>query len=367
MILLGLVTGVTVTSCLSDDEAYNAGFVFSNPTSPYTYLYANNTSDSLIMQCLGPWQITTSTPDASWCKIEKMSGRGNAIYSLQVDFEQNNTGNSRNAQFMIRDTDHPDKAYSSWVYIQYATRGDGSLGNAALVRSIQSSDGYVATIEYDEKARPVKYVLTNSENPLAAEQMTLSYDEYDNVLTVVRNGNELKGSMDDGYQTQRLEGANDTIGYYSQYYNNGMPVSANYAFNFVGTSNSRGKQAFSYLLNGQSLSPDSLHNTDSLKYVRQWRGEEDRYTEMLKMEYSKLDNRCQSVDVNQLLLGFAECHSMQLLSLFRYTRSTSIVARALSAKGNIEVATELNADKSVHRMVVSDRRNGTEVTYQFTY
>ena len=25
MILLGLVTGVTVTSCLSDDEAYTAG------------------------------------------------------------------------------------------------------------------------------------------------------------------------------------------------------------------------------------------------------------------------------------------------------------------------------------------------------
>ena len=98
-----------------------------------------------------------------------------------------------------------------------------------------------------------------------------------------------------------------------------------------------------------------------------WNSDKVEYVEKLKLEYSDMDNRCQSVDPNQLLLGFADCHSMQLLSMFRYTRSTSIIKRALSAEGSIEVTTELNADKSIRQMIVKDARKGTEVTYDFTY
>lgn len=367
--LLGVGMGLSVTSCLNSDDPYRAGFSFIKPTTVRTNFYANNTNDTLIVRCLGPWMISTSTPDASWCQIESMQGKGDAIYSLGVTFEPNMTGRSRLVQFTIRDTDHPDEAYSSWQYLQYATRGDGSLGNAALVKSITSSDGYRADIEYDDKARPIKYARfnLNGDGQPAEDQLTINYNERDGQLTVNMSGYEAKGSMDSGYQTENLLGSNDTIGYRLQYYGNGMPISSNYAFNFVAGSGTRGMRAYSYLLNGQSLAPDSVHNADSLKYRRQWKNSTEVYSEALKLEYSKMDNRCQSVDVNHLLLGFAECHPLQLLSMFRYTRNTNIIARALSKDGSIEVTTELNPDKSVKHMVVKDARKGTEVTYDFTY
>lgn len=61
------------------------------------------------------------------------------------------------------------------------------------------------------------------------------------------------------------------------------------------------------------------------------------------------------------------CDPLQLVALFRYCRSTSIVTRATSTGSVINVATELNGDKSVRRMVVTDGLKGTEVTYDFTY
>lgn len=73
------------------------------------------------------------------------------------------------------------------------------------------------------------------------------------------------------------------------------------------------------------------------------------------------------MDVNQLLLGMSECEPLQLISMFRYCRSTSIVKQATAADGTIDVTTELNADRSVHRMVVKDNRRGIEVAYEFEY
>lgn len=364
-ILLTLVTAGTLTSCLNNEDPYQAGFIFSRPQFGTTGIFANTTGDSLIMQCYGPWEITAKLPGQSWVTIDQMKGKGSAIYSLGVSFEQNTTGAPRVAQFTIRDTDHPDEAYASWSYLQYATRGDGSLGSAPLVRTISSSDGYKATIDYDQKSRPVKYILTN---PLGgvAEQTTMTYSETTSTLIVTRGSTSMSGAMDEGSQADRLVGVSDTVGYYSQYYPNGMSMPYNNAFNLI-SSSPHGLQAFSYLLGGQSLSPDSLHTADSLRYVRQWNEDRVRYVEKLKLEYSSADNRHQSIDPNQLLLGFAECSSLQLLSMFRYTRSTSIVSRAISELGSIDVATELNTDGSVKRMTVSDRRKGTEVVYEFGY
>ena len=249
-----------------------------------------------------------------------------------------------------------------------ATRGDGSLGSAALVRSVESSDGYLATIEYDQKARPVSYTLTGND---VSDRLAVAYDEAAGKMTLTYNGYAMSGDMDNGYQPTHLEGATDTVAYQSQYYPNGMPVSSNYAFNFVSRTTSHGLQAYSYLLgskshpNGQPLGADSLHVADSIRYVHQVNGSAQRQVEMLAPIYSQQDNRCQSVDVNQLLLGFAECHPAQLLSLFRYTRSTSIVAEAKSADGDIRVTTALNSDKSVRTMTVE--RNGQSVTYTFNY
>lgn len=366
VILLTLSMGMALTSCLSNEDPYNAGFYFVKPTNVSTGIYANNTGDSLVMQCLGPWKITAALSDQSWCTIDLMSGKGSAIYSLGVHFTQNTTGAYRLARFTIRDTDHPDEAYCTWQYVQYATRGNGSLGNAPLVKTITSSDGYVASISYDEFGRPVKYALTTPEGGVG-EMMDITYNDNAGVMTVSRGGFTLTGNVGNASQPETLISANDTIGYQVQYYSNGLPVSMTNAFKFVAVSGTRGIQAYSYLLNGQSLAPDSLHLADSLKYKRVWNSDRVEYVEKLKLEYSDMDNRCQSVDPNQLLLGFADCHSMQLLSMFRYTRSTSIIKRALSAEGSIEVTTELNADKSIRQMIVKDARKGTEVTYDFTY
>ena len=74
---------------------------------------------------------------------------------------------------------------------------------------------------------------------------------------------------------------------------------------------------------------------------------------------------CQSVDVNQLIFGFADYNPFALLSLYRYTRSTSIITAAKSNDGNIEVVTQLNSDKSVNTMTV--KRGNKTVTYTFKY
>jgi len=355
------VAGAALCGC-GDEDNFNAGFLFQKPTSSVTAVYANTVSDTVAVQSLGPWQIDGS---ADWCTISQTSGKGSSFNVMQVSFLPNSTGKGRMAQFTIRDTNHPNEAYASWVYFQYATRGDGSLGDAALVKTITSSDGWSVSISYDQQSRPVNY---RSLDPKGREeQVRITYDEAQGRLTVqtAEGSNDISGVMAAGYQAETLTGKNDTIGYGSQYYSNGMPVSANYAFNFESSWQNR-RQVFAYLLNGQSLLPDSLHCADSLRYYRQTSYPLSERLEQLKLEYSQWDNRCQSVDVNQLLLGMDEMHPLQLLSLFRLTRSTSIIRRATSDQGTIVVDTELNADKSVRRMVVTGM-DGKDVTYDFTY
>ena len=85
----------------------------------------------------------------------------------------------------------------------------------------------------------------------------------------------------------------------------------------------------------------------------------------LGFEYAQKDNRRQSVDVNQLLLGVEECDPYLLLSLYRYCRNTSIVSRARGSKDDISVEAELNSDQSVSRLTVA---NGKEtIVYTFEY
>lgn len=356
-----LLTAAAIAAC--NNDPYQAGFHFIHPQQPVTAVYANATADSLVVQCYGPWQITTNQ---QWATIDQMRGKGSAVYALGVHFKPNTTGLARTAEFTIRDSDHPDEAYTSWLYHQYATRGDGTLGGAPLVRTITATDGYKATIGYDDKARPTDYTLVNSLGGVD-EQLTIAYDEQRQRITVSRSGISMSGAMDQAFQPTRLEGPNDTVGYYNQYYTNGMPMPLTDAFNFVAANTTKGLQAWSYLIGGKSLNPDSLHTADSLRYVRQWRGSQERHVEQLRLAYSHDDNRHQSIDPNQLILGFAECNPLQLLSLFRFTRSTSIISEAHAADGVITITTQLNADKSISTMTVADSRHNTAITYTFGY
>lgn len=360
-----LLPTLLIASCVEDKENYRAGFeVLANKNE---IIYANTISDSLFVLSYGNWQIRPEA-GAEWCNVAQLSGKGNVYYAFGIQIGKNYTGKERMAPFTIYDTAHTD-ASVSWSFRQQATRGDGSMGNAALVKSIVSSDGYEAQIAYDSQDRPVEYILYNSSREVV-DRLVVAYNERQGSMTVDSKGTLLEGVMDSGFQSVSLTGAADSIGYTSQYYANGMPISYNYTFNLVAKSH-KGRQAYSYLLAnsqhpyGQSLSPDSLHLADSVKYVRQWSGEQQRHVEGFKMEYSGLDNRFQTVDVNQLLLGFEEYHPMLLLSMFRYARSTSIVSRALSNDGNIEVSTVLNTDKSVKTMTVT--RGTNSVTYTFKY
>ena len=356
---------ILLPSCLGDDDPYSAGFQFTKPSSVRTSIYANTTTDTLEMLCLGPWQITNDTPEATWCTLDETKGRGNTIYAFGVHFRQNTTGNARLVKFTIVDTDHPGDARASWQYLQYATRGDGSLGTGALVKGIKSSDGWDITVGYDEKSRPV--LMTVKGPDVEPQRYMMEYNEQTSKLTVNMGSSTLTGTMDNGYQADRLIGGGDTVGYTSQYYSNGMQMPMAYAFNYVAASIRR-TQAFAYLFGGKSLLPDSLRTADSLIYLNRWKLEERPQTlERYKLEYSHTDNRCQTVDANQLVFGMDHCEPLQLLSMFRYCRSTSIISRATATDGVIDVTTELNGDRSVRSMVVRDSRKNTVVTYNFEY
>jgi len=360
-LLLAAIVGLAATSCKKEDP-YQAGFNFSYAS---TGVYANTTSDSLVFVAYGPWKITPETAGASWVQLQTLSGRGNSINKVMVNFQPNTSGASRTARFSIVDTDHPDDAHAAWAYTQTATRGDGSLGNAALVKTITSSDGYEATIDYDAKARPVKYVQKAPSG--SSTQLNISYNDGAGVLTVSDGTNTVRGSMDIGYQAAELIGDRDTLGYRSQYYSQyAYTADMTHAFNFV-SYRQNGYQLYGILLGGQPLAADSLHCADSLRYINRTRMGSYLCNEALGLKYGAMDNRHQSVDVNQLLLGFDECHPMLLLSMFRYVRSTSILTAASSARRDISVVTQLNADKSVSTMTISDAKRGTQVTYTFGY
>ena len=167
------------------------------------------------------------------------------------------------------------------------------------------------------------------------------------------------------YQPQRLIGSGDTIGYYSQYYSNAMPVSASNAFNLEHHTFNGTNTYYAFKLGGQNLDPDSLHCADSLRIALVTT--DNAQVKKMKLHYSKGDNRCQSVDVNQLVLGAEQCDPYQLRSLFRYARNTSILSEVTTDKeaDRITVATTLNPDRSVKTLTVG--RAASEVTYTFEY
>ncbi|MBQ9356410.1 MAG: hypothetical protein IJT98_03880 [Prevotella sp.] len=152
----------------------------------------------------------------------------------------------------------------------------------------------------------------------------------------------------------------------------GYPVQPGMAFNLVHRSFSSVK-AYAFLLGGQQLAPDSLHRADSLTIINKTK--EFNVTERLKMYYSQADNRHQSVDANQIVFGAEQCDPYQLLSLFRYTRSTSIVSK-IEHLGDqtYDVTVKLNADNSVAEMTVRQTQywlgappTVTDITYTFEY
>ena len=177
-LVLALLAVAMLSSCMSDGNSY-AGFfgVNANGGRP---VYANTAYAFLTFGSYGAWHIDQES-GADWCKLDLMQGNGGAFYSIPARFTLNTAGESRVARFVVRDNSNGDDAYGTFYFSQYATRGDGSLGNASLVTGISGDDGSAITIEYDTLWPPD--VARDGEERRAASQADhrLSYQRLNGV------------------------------------------------------------------------------------------------------------------------------------------------------------------------------------------
>lgn len=341
------------TACIDDDDS-NAGF--SNLTGGIGY--ANTTTGYVAFASLGNWQMTQSS-GSDWCTPELMSGYGNSFYYIPVKYKLNETGSLRKADFRLADVSTSD-VYMTFSLFQYATRGDGSLGNAPLVKSITGDDGSEIVLRYDNMQRPAGLEMTKNGSILHSLSITYAADTTVNVND--GSASALRGKYDIGYQPVELISQTDTIVYVSQ------TRATSIGNGIIGlehrkSSGERVTQAL--LLNDQPYGPDDEHKADSLILVRK-SADGITSTEKMKLKFSVNSNRCQSVDVNQLLTGVENCSPYALLSMFRMIRNSFIINEAVTATGTYSVETVLNADKSVRKMSVTDKA-GRKVTYTFEY
>ena len=359
--LFGIMAAATMlTSCLNDEGNYRAGFGIDSPTNSINYYYANNVSDSLIFFGYGDWDIIDMDGYVnSWVTVPTRKGKGSVIYSQLMTFQQNTTNESRTAAIQIRDTNHPGDANVSLAFIQYATRGDGSFGSAADVKSITGDDGTNITFDYDEQHRPTLVKMQKSDKTFSNLQLTYGREQ----MTVkdIKNNTTFTVNCARDYQPYLMQNSTDTIGYFSRYYPSYAQVPANYIFNFE----HRGLAGYNcvtyqFPYNKYSLAPDSIHNADSLFYYKN-----NKKTLELGLTYGQVDNRYQSVDANQLLLGVEECDPYLLASLFRYTRNSNIISEAKNDNEQIIVSSELNTNKSISQLTV--KRGSETVIYTFNY
>ncbi|MGN1263298.1 MAG: hypothetical protein ACI4TW_04615 [Prevotella sp.] len=341
-----------LTACLDDDNTAS-GFSGLGITVPY----ANSTSGYLTFAALGDWHITQSTGN-DWCTISTMQGEGNMIYGLPMTFTQNRTGVARISNFQLIDDNESD-VYVNFMVSQYATRGDGTFGEAPLVKTVTGDDGSYIEVTYDENCLPRTLKMAKGASTL--HDMTINYSETDSLFSVILDGKKLQGSYNEAFQPTTLLSETDTVGYREQ-----LSLGDFYAFNFEERHAGGEYQAQSLLLTEDwSFAPDREHRADSLSYARRY-ADGTKYLERLRLEYSDNDNRYQSLDVNQLLLGIDECSPYLLLSLYKYARNSRIISAAVTGDKKYTVETTLNADRSVKTMAVTDKQ-GNKVTYTFTY
>ncbi|MBP3251421.1 MAG: hypothetical protein J6M25_02085 [Prevotella sp.] len=360
--ILGLLGAASMaTSCLNDDEAYNAGFVFYRPDRPVTTFFANNRADSLIFFSYGDWIIRDGNYDNAWVTLPFTSGKGEVWNIGRVDIAENTTGKSRVAGFVITDANHPSAGSSSFYYLQTATRGDGSLGFAPDVKTITGTDGADFAFAYDALHRPTSLLMKKHGN--VVRHLTIDYNDTDSVMTVTDGSLTYdKAHYGRSYQADQLKTDDDLIGcfvvqdvYMGYYMNNRFDYRRMHR-----SQNDTTAIRYIFPKQGVSLVADSLHNADSLYFYKS-----NELQQRYGLTYSQYDNRCQTVDANQLIFGVDNCDPYLLLSMFSIARNSNIISLAKADDGEISVATELNADKSVASMTVT--RGGETITYTFGY
>lgn len=372
---------------------------------PIGYKYANEYSDSLKFLSYSPWKIEQTEGDEGFVTINgQTSGKGNMIVSYGVTLSENTTGKSRFATYQIVDSEDASRAKASLRYVQFATRQDGALGNAAEVKNISGSDGSNIDITYDNRHRPLSISMSAGD---MKREITFAYDDYENTVTATQskyefsyadtlftyNNVKLNGSYEDCFlpnvnsyiyqprllmtlnssETALVNTFNDTRNYikqtmaYQAFSNNGYEYSFANGFMVKNTIGNKFAQAIGVYYNSKSnLDVDSIYKADSIGVERVYSDNKHK-SEMYKLSFSNISNRMTTVDANQLMEGVANCDPYLLLSFYKLARQSYVFAKAEGKKGaRYTFDTKANADGSIKTLAVTDA-NGNKITYTFSY
>lgn len=372
---------------------------------PIGYKYANEYSDSLKFLSYSPWKIEQTEGDEGFVTINgQTSGKGNMIVSYGVTLSENTTGKSRFATYQIVDSEDASRAKASLRYVQFATRQDGALGNAAEVKNISGSDGSNIDITYDNRHRPLSISMSAGD---MKREITFAYDDYENTVTATQskyefsyadtlftyNNVKLNGSYKDCFlpnvnsyiyqprmlmtlnsnETALVNTFNDTRNYikqtmaYQAFSNNGIEYSFANGFMVKNSIGNKFAQAIGVYYNSKSnLDVDSIYKADSIGVERVYSDNKHK-SEMYKLSFSNISNRMTTVDANQLMEGVANCDPYLLLSFYKLARQSYVFAKAEGRKGaRYTFDTKANADGSIKTLAVTDI-NGNKITYTFSY
>lgn len=372
---------------------------------PIGYKYANEYSDSLKFLSYSPWKIEQTEGDEGFVTINgQTSGKGNMIVSYGVTLSENTTGKSRFATYQIVDSEDASRAKASLRYVQFATRQDGALGNAAEVKNISGSDGSNIDITYDNRHRPLSISMSAGD---MKREITFAYDDYENTVTATQskyefsyadtlftyNNVKLNGSYEDCFlpnvnsyiyqprllmtlnssETALVNTFNDTRNYikqtmaYQAFSNNGIEYSFANGFMVKNSIGNKFAQAIGVYYNSKSkLDVDSIYKADSIGVERVYSDNKHK-SEMYKLSFSNISNRMTTVDANQLMEGVANCDPYLLLSFYKLARQSYVFAKAEGKKGaRYTFDTKANADGSIKTLTVTDA-NGNKTTYTFRY
>lgn len=372
---------------------------------PIGYKYANEYSDSLKFLSYSPWKIEQTEGDEGFVTINgQTSGKGNMIVSYGVTLSENTTGKSRFATYQIVDSEDASRAKASLRYVQFATRQDGALGNAAEVKNISGSDGSNIDITYDNRHRPLSISMSAGD---MKREITFAYDDYENTVTATQskyefsyadtlftyNNVKLNGSYEDCFlpnvnsyiyqprllmtlnssETALVNTFNDTRNYikqtmaYQAFSNNGIEYSFANGFMVKNSIGNKFAQAIGVYYNSKSnLDVDSIYKADSIGVERVYSDNKHK-SEMYKLSFSNISNRMTTVDANQLMEGVANCDPYLLLSFYKLARQSYVFAKAEGRKGaRYTFDTKANADGSIKTLAVTDI-NGNKTTYTFSY
>ena len=372
---------------------------------PIGYKYANEYSDSLKFLSYSPWKIEQTEGDEGFVTINgQTAGKGNMIVSYGVTLSENTTGKSRFATYQIVDSEDASRAKATFRYVQFATRQDGALGNAAEVKNISGSDGSNIDITYDLRHRPLTISMSAGD---MKREITFAYDDNDNTVTATQskyefsyadtlftyNNVKLNGSYMDRFlpnvnnyiyqprmlmtlnssETALVNTFNDTRNYikqtmaYQAFSNNGIEYSFANGFMVKNTIGNKFAQAIGVYYNGKSdLNVDNIYKADSIGIERVYSDHKHK-SEIYKLSYSAISNRMTTVDANQLMEGVANCDPYLLLSFYKLARQSYVFSKAEGKKGaRYTFDTKANADGSIKTLDVTDA-NGNKITYTFRY